>query len=46
MLSWEIPQYHLDPFDRMLIAQARIEQMTIITRDEKFPQYDVSLVSA
>lgn len=41
-----LPQYHLDPFDRMLIAQARIEQMTIITRDEKFPQYDVSIVSA
>ena len=41
-----LPNYHNDPFDRMLIAQALSNQLTIITRDEKFKQYNVSLLTA
>jgi PIN domain nuclease of toxin-antitoxin system len=36
--------YHKDPFDRMLIAQALVERLTIITVDEKFKLYDVPLL--
>lgn len=38
----ELPLLHRDPFDRLLIAQARAEGMTILTRDNAFTQYDVS----
>jgi PIN domain nuclease of toxin-antitoxin system len=40
----ELPFYHNDPFDRMIIAQAQAENFTIITQDEKFRNYDVSVV--
>jgi PIN domain nuclease of toxin-antitoxin system len=39
----ELPLYHNDPFDRMLISQAQSENFTIITQDEKFRNYDVSI---
>jgi len=35
----ELPPYHSDPFDRMLIAQARVEQLTIVTHDRSFQAY-------
>jgi len=41
-----LPNYHNDPFDRMLIAQALSHKLTIITRDDQFEQYNVSLLSA
>lgn len=40
----DLPMHHKDPFDRMLIAQALIENMTMITVDEKFKLYDVPLL--
>jgi PIN domain nuclease of toxin-antitoxin system len=40
----ELPFHHRDPFDRMLISQAITEDMTIITRDEKFKMYDVQIL--
>ena len=39
-----LPPHHADPFDRMLIAQARVEGATIVTHDPQFEQYDVPLV--
>ena len=30
-----LPLYHKDPFDRMIVAQAAVEGMTLVTRDEK-----------
>ena len=36
-----LPQYHRDPFDRMLIAQARMENLTLVTNDKIIPKYDV-----
>jgi PIN domain nuclease of toxin-antitoxin system len=37
-----LPQHHRDPFDRVLVAQAQTEGMTIVTRDKWIPCYDVS----
>jgi PIN domain nuclease of toxin-antitoxin system len=41
-----LPPIHRDPFDRMLVAQARCEDLTLITRDEDIHKYDVPLLSA
>jgi PIN domain nuclease of toxin-antitoxin system len=38
--------HHRDPFDRLLVAQARSEQLTIITADRHIAAYDVPLVDA
>jgi PIN domain nuclease of toxin-antitoxin system len=38
-----LPKLHRDPFDRMLIAQAFVEGLTIVTRDPEFPPYGVPL---
>lgn len=35
----ELPLLHRDPFDRMLIAQAQAEQLTLLTQDEQILQY-------
>ena len=39
-----LPPHHRDPFDRILIAQAQLEGMTLITSDTSIEQYDVSTV--
>jgi len=39
-----LPFHHNDPFDRILIAQARVEGMSIITSDGAFSQYGVTVV--
>lgn len=41
-----LDRYHEDPFDRMLIAQARAEGLTIVTRDKRFDEYGVPLLPA
>jgi len=42
-----LPLHHRDPFDRMLIAQAQIEDMTLVSADSMFKQYsDISLLWA
>ena len=41
-----LPLHHRDPFDRMLVAQARAEGLTIATRDPRFDPYDVPLLAA
>jgi len=40
----ELPNHHRDPFDRMLIAQAVSEQMTLLTADRVFQKYRVDLI--
>ncbi len=42
----QLPQHHGDPFDRMLIAQATVEELVIVTKDDAFADYDVALVDA
>ncbi len=39
-----LPSHHRDPFDRMLVAQAQLEGLTIVTRDRVFDSYDVPLL--
>jgi PIN domain nuclease of toxin-antitoxin system len=52
-LEWEharvaggLPLHHRDPFDRMLIAQAIVERLTIVTRDRAFDRYPVPVIAA
>jgi PIN domain nuclease of toxin-antitoxin system len=40
-----LPLHHRDPFDRMLIAQAQLEEMTLVSADAMLRQYsDVSIL--
>jgi PIN domain nuclease of toxin-antitoxin system len=41
-----LPMIHRDPFDRMLIAQARCEDLTLVTRDSRCQQYEVAVLPA
>jgi PIN domain nuclease of toxin-antitoxin system len=52
-LEWEharvaggLPLHHRDPFDRMLVAQAIVERLTIVTRDEAIGRYPVPVILA
>jgi PIN domain nuclease of toxin-antitoxin system len=40
----ELPLHHRDPFDRLLIAQAQIEGLAVVTGDRAFASYDVPTV--
>ena len=40
----ELPDIHRDPFDRLLVAQAIEENMTIVTCDRMIPQYPVQTI--
>ena len=39
-----LPLHHRDPFDRMLLSQASVEDLTIVTRDEHFPAYGLPIL--
>lgn len=41
-----LPLHHRDPFDRMLVAQAQLEDFTIVTRDSRIALYDVEVMPA
>jgi len=52
-LEWEharvaggLPLHHRDPFDRMLVAQAIVERLTIVTRDADIGRYPVPVLAA
>jgi PIN domain nuclease of toxin-antitoxin system len=40
----QLPYYHKDPFDRLLVAQALNENMLVVSRDEAIPLYNVQTV--
>jgi len=42
----QLPSYHRDPFDRLLIAQAQAEGLVIVTADSKFALYGIRTLSA
>lgn len=42
----DMPLIHKDPFDRMIIAQAKREGLTLITADEEIWKYNIPLVKA
>ena len=39
----DLPYHHKDPFDRLIISQAQYEEMTLVSKDQAFDQYDVKL---
>ena len=41
-----LPLIHRDPFDRMLVAQARCEDFTLVTRDPQCQKYEVAVLPA
>ena len=41
-----LPAHHRDPFDRMLIAQAQVERVALVTHDRHFAAYDVKVLWA
>lgn len=41
-----LPLHHRDPFDRLLVAQARAERLTLMTNDPRIAAYDVAHVAA
>ncbi len=40
----ELPQHHRDPFDRLLVAQAQLEAVPILTADARIGAYDVEVL--
>ena len=45
-VAGRLPLHHKDPFDRLLIAQARCESLTLVTADERFQAYDIDVLMA
>ena len=45
IVAARLPLIHRDPFDRMLVAQARCEELTLVTRDAHVQKYDVAILS-
>ncbi len=43
ILAGSLPRHHADPFDRMLVAQTRLENLVLVSEDRAFPPYDVRL---
>lgn len=43
-LAGALPPIHRDPFDRMLVAQAMVENLTLVTADPHIPKYDVRVL--
>lgn len=41
-----LPQLHRDPFDRMLVAQARVENLILVTGDRHLAEYDITVLPA
>jgi PIN domain nuclease of toxin-antitoxin system len=46
LVAGSLPQHHRDPFDRMLVAQAQLEDLTVVTRDPSFALYGVATIAA
>jgi PIN domain nuclease of toxin-antitoxin system len=44
VIAGALPPHHRDPFDRMLVAQAQSEGLTIVTNDERVAAYDVPVL--
>ncbi|MBC2717495.1 MAG: type II toxin-antitoxin system VapC family toxin [Desulfobacteraceae bacterium] len=40
----ELPMHHRDPFDRMIIAQAKLENLHVVTHDIMFQKYDIPVL--
>lgn len=40
----KLPPIHKDPFDRMLVAQAKLEKLVLVTRDQRIAEYEVRVI--
>lgn len=40
----DLPLHHRDPFDRLILAQAQVEQLTVISKDRAFQRYNIALL--
>ncbi|WP_313890638.1 type II toxin-antitoxin system VapC family toxin [Planktothricoides raciborskii] len=45
LILQKLPFHHRDPFDRLLIAQAKSEGLTLVSEDGTFEQYEVKILS-
>lgn len=45
-LAGALPMHHADPFDRMLVAQAQLDTLILVTRDQRLGSYPVQLLPA
>lgn len=43
-IAGALPAIHYDPFDRMLIAQAKIERLSLLTHDKKLKKYEAKVI--
>ena len=41
---WDLPDHHRDPFDRILVAQAQVEGLALVSRDPQLARYDVEVL--
>jgi len=41
---YHLPKHHQNPFDRMLVAQARLEDLTLLSSDQHMRKYDVEII--
>ncbi|MFP4502037.1 MAG: type II toxin-antitoxin system VapC family toxin [Candidatus Hydrogenedentota bacterium] len=46
LAAGRLPRHHDDPFDRMLVAQAQTENLTLITRDRRLARYKIPTITA
>jgi len=42
----DLPSYHRDPFDRMLVAQATVERLKMVPRDTIIKEYKIPIIKA
>lgn len=42
----DLPTHHRDPFDRMLVAQTKVEHLTLVTRDIRLKKYKIPIIEA
>jgi len=40
----QLPLHHRDPFDRLIIAQAQVDRLPVLTADKRFPLYKIDTV--
>ena len=45
VLAADLPNHHNDPFDRILVAQAQVEELTVVTSDRVLSKYDIEVLS-
>jgi len=44
LFVYSLPEHHRDPFDRLLVAQAKLENLLLVTADNKITKYEVEVI--